>query len=202
MLPDGTPAPVLEDPVREYQPSARPGVRAAHAWLRRGREVASTLELFDGTFTLIAGTQGRSWLEAAPKVRAAMGVPLRGLYVGQRGAWRDVGPLGAGLQRFASSRRLSLRTRLDLLSGAVRQLGPLGLVRYNLRQTPVLKLYGITAGGAVLVRPDGHVAWRALEPSETPDAVLEEALTELLRQVPVDGVTTPGTRKFSRVGGD
>lgn len=40
--------------------------------------------------------------------------------------------------------------------------------------------YGIEPGGAVLVRPDGHVAWRRAAASENADEVLERALAQVL----------------------
>ncbi|WP_055534568.1 FAD-dependent oxidoreductase [Streptomyces graminilatus] len=40
--------------------------------------------------------------------------------------------------------------------------------------------YGVTADGAVLVRPDGFVAWRSEGASANPGAVLREALSALL----------------------
>ncbi|MFI7502172.1 FAD-dependent monooxygenase [Streptomyces sp. NPDC049687] len=42
-------------------------------------------------------------------------------------------------------------------------------------------LYGITAGGAVLVRPDGHTAWR--EPGVRPGQQAVEALDRILRSI-------------------
>ncbi|MFC8589026.1 FAD-dependent oxidoreductase [Streptomyces sp. NPDC057217] len=41
------------------------------------------------------------------------------------------------------------------------------------------ELHGVTEGGAVLVRPDGFVAWRSEEAVEDPEAVLRAALTAL-----------------------
>jgi 2-polyprenyl-6-methoxyphenol hydroxylase-like FAD-dependent oxidoreductase len=48
VVPDGTPEP--EDTVLTYEPTARPGHRAPHAWLADGR---STLDLFGRGFTLL-----------------------------------------------------------------------------------------------------------------------------------------------------
>ncbi|MET8948360.1 FAD-dependent monooxygenase [Streptomyces sp. NPDC004542] len=42
------------------------------------------------------------------------------------------------------------------------------------------ELHGTTPGGAVLVRPDGFVAWRAPGPAEDPAAVLADVLTTVL----------------------
>lgn len=40
--------------------------------------------------------------------------------------------------------------------------------------------YGVGGGGAVLVRPDGYVAWRAPGPVDDPAGALEQALTRIL----------------------
>lgn len=40
--------------------------------------------------------------------------------------------------------------------------------------------YGTGSGGAVLVRPDGYVAWRATGPDERAEATLTSALTQIL----------------------
>jgi 2-polyprenyl-6-methoxyphenol hydroxylase-like FAD-dependent oxidoreductase len=45
-------------------------------------------------------------------------------------------------------------------------------------------LYGLTANGAVLVRPDGHVAWRAPGSAPGPSSTLRQALTQLLGRAP------------------
>ena len=53
--------------------------------------------------------------------------------------------------------------------------------------------YGLSPSGAVLVRPDGFVAWRAREMSETPEKTLIEAVSQ------VCGIRLPDRR--SLVGG-
>jgi putative polyketide hydroxylase len=45
-------------------------------------------------------------------------------------------------------------------------------------------LYGVGPDGAVLVRPDGHVAWRSAGASQTPAADLRPALDRILRRKP------------------
>jgi putative polyketide hydroxylase len=44
------------------------------------------------------------------------------------------------------------------------------------------ELYGLDAGGAVLVRPDGHVAWRSRRNSSEPEAVMRRALRMAVRK--------------------
>jgi len=41
-------------------------------------------------------------------------------------------------------------------------------------------LYGLGAGGAVLVRPDGHVAWRSRGSAIEPESVMRTALTKVV----------------------
>jgi hypothetical protein len=70
-IPDGTPAP--PDRPDDIAPSARPGARAPHLWLRDGR---SSLDLFGRGFTLLRigadGADGSRLADAA----AARGVPI------------------------------------------------------------------------------------------------------------------------------
>jgi putative polyketide hydroxylase len=40
--------------------------------------------------------------------------------------------------------------------------------------------YGISPSGAVLVRPDGFVGWRAAEAADAPEQALRQALQTLL----------------------
>jgi 2-polyprenyl-6-methoxyphenol hydroxylase-like FAD-dependent oxidoreductase len=100
-VPDGTPEPP-DDPA-ECTPSARPGARAPHVWLKDGRSI---LDLYGRGFTLLRfpGAPAGDALEAAARQR---GVPLTSIGLDE--------PEAAALYQ----RKL------------------------------------------VLVRPDGHVAWRA-----------------------------------------
>jgi 2-polyprenyl-6-methoxyphenol hydroxylase-like FAD-dependent oxidoreductase len=68
VVPDGTPLAALEDPVTQYLPSARPGARAPHVWLKRGNEEISSIDLFGPQFVLMAGADGDAWRRAAQAV--------------------------------------------------------------------------------------------------------------------------------------
>jgi putative polyketide hydroxylase len=84
IVPDGTPAPVPEDPVVDYRPIARPGHRAPHAWVRlaNGRR-ASTIDLFGRGFVLLAAS--RHW-----PATAAAGSPLiRAVVLGEDASPED-----------------------------------------------------------------------------------------------------------------
>ena len=117
VVPDGTPRVVVDDPVTEYVPSARPGGRAPHVWLTRGDEQISTVDLFGPHFVLLAGATATHG--GGPRKRSAR----RG-----RRSW----PLPS------------------------EQDGDLGDPDGNWHEA-----YGVDTDGAVLVRPDGHVAWRS-----------------------------------------
>ena len=65
VVPDGTPPAAVDDPVTDYVPSARPGSRAPHVWLKRGNEQISTIDLFGPHFVLLAGRDGDGWRQAA-----------------------------------------------------------------------------------------------------------------------------------------
>ena len=124
---DGTPEPEPEDPVRDYEPSARPGARAAHAWVTHLDEPCSTIDLFTGRFTVLLGGPGSPWAAAAAALVPT--IPTEVLTLG-----------------------------LDVTSDS------------DLRE-----MYGISAQGAVLIRPDGHVAFRSAS-GPTSDDQLAAAL--------------------------
>lgn len=110
---DGTPSPP-DDPA-EYTPSARPGSRAPHVFLRDGRSV---LDLYGRGFTLLRfpGAPASDAIERAAKAR---GVPIK---------------------------------------------------TFDLDEPDVARLY---EGRLVLVRPDGHVSWRADVPPDDPQALVD-----------------------------
>jgi putative polyketide hydroxylase len=140
VLPDGTPPAAIDDPVTEYIPSARPGSRAPHVWIKRGNEQISTLDLFGPHFTLLAGRDGAAWQRAAETVAPAW-PPLVAHVIGVDGEVSD--PDG------------------------------------NWHAA-----YGIDTDGAVLVRPDGYVAWRGRSGASNSQAVLRAAFEQLLGRVP------------------
>jgi putative polyketide hydroxylase len=66
-VPDDSVPPPLENVVTDYVQHAKPGWRAPHLWLRSGAKRVSSVLLFD-RFTLLAGPEGRAWVEAARKL--------------------------------------------------------------------------------------------------------------------------------------
>jgi 2-polyprenyl-6-methoxyphenol hydroxylase-like FAD-dependent oxidoreductase len=105
VVPDGSEAPSVADPVTEYAPNARPGGRAPHSWLHMadGKRL-STIDLVGNDFVLFAGSEGKAWLEAAAK----RDLPVKATQVGGAGPadvdghWHEVygvEPTGAVLVR-------------------------------------------------------------------------------------------------------
>ncbi|MCY3792950.1 MAG: FAD-dependent monooxygenase, partial [Gammaproteobacteria bacterium] len=133
LMPDGTALPAVDNPDRDYLPSARPGARAPHLWLQRDGQRLSSLDLYGHGFTLLTGTdQAAAWRQAAdqasPKVEP---VVIGDTAIDPEGKWPD--------------------------------------------------LYGM-ADGAVLIRPDGHVAWRSKHIVDDPERELQDALDQILRR--------------------
>lgn len=138
LVPDGTPRPPVANEVTEYQPSARPGARAPHHWLRDSDGTRlSTIDLFGRDFVLLTAGGGHAWQTAATELVQQRGVPLRTV---------DIAP-GAALTaedgHFASA-------------------------------------FGIAKDGAVLVRPDGHVAFRARTADSDPVGTLNHVFDVVL----------------------
>jgi putative polyketide hydroxylase len=140
VVPDGTPAAAVEDPVTDYVPSARPGGRAPHVWLTRGNEQISTIDLFGPHFVLLAGPGGEPWRRAAQAISPS---------------WPP------------------------LLAFTIGKDGDLGDVEGNWHTA-----YGVDTDGAVLIRPDGHVAWRSRSRASNPLEALRAALDCLLGRMP------------------
>ncbi len=133
IVPDGSPDPGFKRDAELYhEHSSRPGAPVPHAWLQRGKEKISTLDLCGkGNFSLITGTGGEEWIQAAREASAAYGVDI------------DVHVIGPG------------KTVEDPYGDFSR-----------LRETE--------ENGALLVRPDFIVAWRAkqLNSSATSDLIV------------------------------
>jgi putative polyketide hydroxylase len=134
VVPDGTPAPALANPVTDYVPSARPGARAPHVWLERGGVRVSTIDLVG--FVILAGRRGTAWVQAARQLASETGFTLGAHTIGD------------------------------------------GEIKTADRQWHAA--YGVDEDGAVLVRPDGYVAWRSPSLTREPTAALRAALAAIL----------------------
>jgi 2-polyprenyl-6-methoxyphenol hydroxylase-like FAD-dependent oxidoreductase len=83
------------------------------------------------------------------------------------------GPDGAAWTRAAQATAARLGVGLD-----THRIGPGGDA--DDRGTGFVTSYGIGPGGAVLVRPDGVIAWRARTAAEDPETTLHEAVSAVL----------------------
>jgi len=137
VIPDGTDLPAVANPHIDYAPTARPGSRAPHIWLRRRGERISTLDLYDIDFVLLTGPRGQAWRTASRRAVEQLGMPLRCYSIGAED---------------------------DLFDES--DVWP--------------RLYGVGVDGAVLVRPDGHVAWRTTSSEGNPSDHLVAALRRIL----------------------
>lgn len=137
VIPDGSAAPALDNPVAQYVPAARPGGRCPHVWLERNGERISTHDLIGTGFVLFAGEDGAAWRDAALAAAKTLGVPMTAYTIGARSDVRD--PDG----RWVAA-------------------------------------CGVDPDGAVLVRPDGHVAWRQRTGVSEPERAMEAALRKIL----------------------
>jgi 2-polyprenyl-6-methoxyphenol hydroxylase-like FAD-dependent oxidoreductase len=95
-----------------------PGTRVPHLWLERTSERISTLDLLDGRFVMLTGSDETRWSDEAEGAAAAFGIKLALYRIGPDGDLRD--PAGDWTKRV-----------------------------------------GVSSDGAILLRPDGFVAWRS-----------------------------------------
>jgi 2-polyprenyl-6-methoxyphenol hydroxylase-like FAD-dependent oxidoreductase len=130
---DGSAPPADADAVTDYKPTARPGYRAPHFWIRKGADRFSSVDLFEHGFVLLTGEKGDDWIAASRWIAAQGRLRLSGYRVGPAG---DLVPESASFTA----------------------------------------LYGIEHSGAVLVRPDGHVAFRSPVQTANAETTLREAL--------------------------
>jgi putative polyketide hydroxylase len=123
-----------------FRLGGEPGTRAPHMWVMRGDMRISTLDLYERSFVLLAGSGGQKWRTAVERASLHLGVPVEAYLVGT-GADHDLVP----------------DTDADWA-----------------------ELHGTAEDGAVLVRPDGFVAWRADAAMPDADRVLTNVMQSLL----------------------
>jgi putative polyketide hydroxylase len=147
----------------DFSPVAAPGGRAPHLWVRRGDERVSTLDLYEHVPVLLSGPDGAAWHEAGELAARRTGVPLECLRVGHDLVVEDqpAGPGGPG--------------------GPGRPGGPGGPGAVPDGPPDFGRLHGVGDDGAVLVRPDGFVAWRSQGADSDPEGTLAEVLREVFR---------------------
>lgn len=130
---------------------ALPGTRAPHVELRRGEAVISTLDLYGHRFVLMAAADGARWARAAAHASSSLEVPITTHVVARPGD-----------------------------AGELRDLPPHRRTAGLLFSRTFPEAHGIEPSGAVLVRPDGYVGWRAPRHSADAPARLTAAMRQLL----------------------
>ncbi|MGV9944315.1 FAD-dependent monooxygenase [Streptomyces sp. NPDC003401] len=162
LVPDGS-RPPARVPMRDvYHPTTRPGHRLPHAWLEQDGRRLSTHDLTGSpaAFVLLTGDEGTAWAEAAAQVAEKLSLPLRTVRITPTPTPTDSqngqnGPGGPGGQGGPGGPFTDVEGGWE----AVRE---------------------IHADGAVLVRPDNHVAWRAMSAAAHPADVLAHAFSRIL----------------------
>lgn len=138
ILSDGTRPEPSRDEDLYHVMSTSPGAHLPHAWVGNNVDKHALMDLAPySRWTLFTGVAGEAWAEAAAKVSAELGLPLRTVVIGPG---REV---------------------TDLY--------------YDWA-----KLREVEESGALLVRPDKHVAWRSMSLPDDPAAALREAATRLM----------------------
>jgi 2-polyprenyl-6-methoxyphenol hydroxylase-like FAD-dependent oxidoreductase len=77
IVPDGTEAPDVANPITDYVPSARPGARAPHVFFQRDGAQISTIDVVGNGFVLLTARGGRMWAEAACELANDHSLPLK-----------------------------------------------------------------------------------------------------------------------------
>lgn len=132
---DGTTPPASE--VGTYVPTAIPGARAPHLWLRHGDETLSTLDLSDGRFALLSAH--RRWIQAARRTAEDLHISVGAYRIGDD----DTADLADPYHLFPDT-------------------------------------YHLSPDGAILIRPDGHIAWHSTTLADNPETVLTASLRSVL----------------------
>ncbi|MFI1963260.1 FAD-dependent oxidoreductase [Streptomyces pathocidini] len=131
-----------------------PGTRAPHMWLTRLGARLSTLDLYERSFVLLSGAADAAGGDGG---------------TGRGPGWHAVAP--------AVAEKLSV----PLESYTVGH-GPDADLVPEKGDEDWAEVHGTTPDGAVLVRPDGFVAWRAAGPVQDPERNLREVLDAVLRR--------------------
>jgi putative polyketide hydroxylase len=148
----------------------RPGTRAPHMWLEREGQKISTLDLFDRNFALLAGHEAEGWCHSARAASQRLGVAIDVHRVAVSGTGTPESGTGnpAGAPASAHSQESQ----------------PPSLQKVIDPSATFCETFGLSPTGAVLVRPDGFVAWRAKTGEAASAAELSTALASILCRNP------------------
>ncbi len=183
----------------DFSPLAVTGGRAPHLCVRRtsggstgqavpADERISTLDLYERDPVLLVGPSGAAWYEAGLRAAERTGVPLRSYRIGEDLVVEDFpapkpgGPAGPPPGRPPGSPSGPGRP-VGGADGPAGPDGPPSRARAAAQDGPpdFGRSHGVRDEGAVLVRPDGFVAWRAEGADPDPEGTLERVLREVFR---------------------
>ncbi len=133
------------------QSFALPGTRAPHVEIFIGNKRSSIIDLYGQNFVLVTSNHAAEWGKAVEKLANELDVFID---------FKVINPPGTNAQY------VELPIHREKISS------PFSL--------PFCEAYGITPNGAVLVRPDGYVAWREKSFSLKSQAIMREALLRIL----------------------
>lgn len=111
---DGTPWPTQDtDPELHYQPTTHPGARLPHAWLSPPNPAAPKVSTLDvsggGHFTVLTGTNGQAWVDAARTLSRELGVEIPAYKIGPDQDYTDTYGDWARLREIADDGCLLVR---------------------------------------------------------------------------------------------
>ena len=128
-----------------------PGTRAPHVELFINNKRSSVIDLYGQNFVLITSNHGAEWGKVVEKLASELDIVI---------GFKVINPPGSNAEY------VELPIHREKISS------PFSL--------PFSEAYGITTDGAVLVRPDGYVAWREKSFSSNSEVIIKEALIRIL----------------------
>ncbi|GGZ82092.1 FAD-dependent oxidoreductase [Streptomyces echinoruber] len=150
--------------------TGEPGSRAPHLWVRRRDARLSTLDLYERTLVLLTGAgDPGGWHAAATRLAEDTPVPLTAYRIGH----------GPEADLFPEDPEDSGDTGDTGNTGNAGDIGNAANVG-GASGADWAARHGTTPSGAVLVRPDGFVAWRSAGAVPEPEGVLRQVVGAVL----------------------
>ncbi|MDG2089697.1 MAG: FAD-dependent monooxygenase [Gammaproteobacteria bacterium] len=130
---------------------ALPGTRAPHVEILINGKVGSTIDLYGESFVLITSYHGNEWDEVTKQIEKEMNIQI-------------------SVRLIASPSSKSMYADLPIRKKD----------NSSPSTFPFSEAYDISPAGAVLVRPDGYVGWRAKSYNKQSKSNMKKALTQIL----------------------
>ncbi len=130
---------------------ALPGTRAPHVELFINNKLGSIIDLYGHKFVLVTSHHGKDWGKVVKKLESELDIEID---------FKVIAPPGS------EDEYVELPIHREKISS------PFSL--------PFSEAYGISPNGAVLVRPDGYVAWKEKSLGSKSESRMKEALSRIL----------------------